>query len=460
MSMCKILGQSKESHLIAVKRIFKCLKGTPTLGFWYPKCSGFDLKGYLDSNYVGCNMDKKSTSGACQLLGGKLVCWSAKKQQLVVMSSAEVEYVVVDHPTSPAEDSEARPLKESNIKFIVKNGKMSLILDYKTFCQMTSLEYNNGNYVAHPSIEEVKAELTKINTHDILLHMTPLLKVSFPAAWRILMTFVIEVLGGNHSSTELLNSSQQLIVYSLLTRTKIDTREIIYNDLVTRLMANSRQKYVSYPRFISCALQRLLGSDYPQDHKFGSIPLVGTDTPYLLAGYGVLMQWSFDSSKSWIRRIVPFLSIRCLKPVGKELISPVCHSCLYSSNLDTMHRQVTLAKGSQFLEGASLSVRSFPDCCGTGRSWWYVLSLKHQNHVFSSYLDLNLVEEKEGLDRCGSSEKKEKAYKKKRYAAACRLDAFLFLVDMTVEDDYISFSQSQSDFYSNSEGARYSLNWG
>ncbi|GKB63364.1 retrovirus-related pol polyprotein from transposon TNT 1-94 [Tanacetum coccineum] len=35
----------------------------------------------------------KSTSGACQLLGGKLVCWSAKKQQSIVMSSAKAEYV-------------------------------------------------------------------------------------------------------------------------------------------------------------------------------------------------------------------------------------------------------------------------------------------------------------------------------------------------------------------------------
>ncbi|GJR36061.1 hypothetical protein Tco_1211745 [Tanacetum coccineum] len=84
----------KESHLIAVKRIFRNLKGTPSLGLWYPKCSGFDLKGYSDSDYVGCNMDRKSTSGACQLLGGKLVCWSAKKQQSVAMSSAETKYVV------------------------------------------------------------------------------------------------------------------------------------------------------------------------------------------------------------------------------------------------------------------------------------------------------------------------------------------------------------------------------
>nr|GEX93984.1 retrovirus-related Pol polyprotein from transposon TNT 1-94 [Tanacetum cinerariifolium] len=54
---------------------------------------GFDLKGYSDSDYLGCNMDRKSTLSACQILGGKLVCWSAKKQHSVAMSSAKAEYV-------------------------------------------------------------------------------------------------------------------------------------------------------------------------------------------------------------------------------------------------------------------------------------------------------------------------------------------------------------------------------
>ncbi|GKA69050.1 retrovirus-related pol polyprotein from transposon TNT 1-94 [Tanacetum coccineum] len=83
----------KESHLTVVKRILKYLKGTPTFGLYYPKCLGFDLKGYSNSDYVGCNMDRKSTSGACQILGGKLVCWSAKKQQSVAMSSDKAKYV-------------------------------------------------------------------------------------------------------------------------------------------------------------------------------------------------------------------------------------------------------------------------------------------------------------------------------------------------------------------------------
>ncbi|GKG59002.1 hypothetical protein Tco_0602711, partial [Tanacetum coccineum] len=41
----------------------------------------------------GFNMDRKIISGACQILGGKLVCWSAKKQQSVAMSFAEAKYV-------------------------------------------------------------------------------------------------------------------------------------------------------------------------------------------------------------------------------------------------------------------------------------------------------------------------------------------------------------------------------
>nr|GEW23241.1 hypothetical protein [Tanacetum cinerariifolium] len=55
----------KESHLIVVKRILRYLK------------------------------DRKITSGACQILGGKLVYWSAKKQQSVAMSSIEAEYVAI-----------------------------------------------------------------------------------------------------------------------------------------------------------------------------------------------------------------------------------------------------------------------------------------------------------------------------------------------------------------------------
>nr|GEW70163.1 putative ribonuclease H-like domain-containing protein [Tanacetum cinerariifolium] len=42
----------KVSHLHAVKRIFRYLKGQPKLGLWDPKDSPFDLEAYTDSDYV------------------------------------------------------------------------------------------------------------------------------------------------------------------------------------------------------------------------------------------------------------------------------------------------------------------------------------------------------------------------------------------------------------------------
>ena len=86
-------AEPKESHLIAVKRIFRYLKGTPNLGIWYPKGTGFDLVGYTDSDFAGCKIDRKSTSGSCQFLGRRLVSWHSKKQHSVSTSTAEAEYI-------------------------------------------------------------------------------------------------------------------------------------------------------------------------------------------------------------------------------------------------------------------------------------------------------------------------------------------------------------------------------
>ncbi|GJU33171.1 putative ribonuclease H-like domain-containing protein, partial [Tanacetum coccineum] len=58
----------KVSHLHAMKRIFKYLKGQPKLGLWYPKDSPFHLVAYTDSDYTGASLDRKSTIGGCQFL--------------------------------------------------------------------------------------------------------------------------------------------------------------------------------------------------------------------------------------------------------------------------------------------------------------------------------------------------------------------------------------------------------
>ncbi|GKE41314.1 hypothetical protein Tco_1468598 [Tanacetum coccineum] len=114
----------------------------------------------------------------------------------------------VDNPFPSTNETEQRPLREFLIKFSVLNGQRPLTLDFNTFCSSTSLDYNNGKYVAH---------------------LTPK-----------------AVLGGNYSSTKQVNSIQKLLAYYLITRTEVDIGEIIYSDLVTKLL-NNQQDLVSPP---------------------------------------------------------------------------------------------------------------------------------------------------------------------------------------------------------------------
>ncbi|GJU01251.1 putative reverse transcriptase domain-containing protein [Tanacetum coccineum] len=83
----------KVSHLYAVKRIFKYIKGKPKLGLWYPRASPLDLVAYMNSDYAAANLDRKSTSGGCQFLGRRLISWQCKKQTIVATSTTEAEYV-------------------------------------------------------------------------------------------------------------------------------------------------------------------------------------------------------------------------------------------------------------------------------------------------------------------------------------------------------------------------------
>jgi len=80
----------RESHLTAVKRIFRYLIGTTDLGLWYSKGSCFDLIAYCDA---GDKIERKSTSGACQFLGNALISWSYRKQNIIALSTTEAEYV-------------------------------------------------------------------------------------------------------------------------------------------------------------------------------------------------------------------------------------------------------------------------------------------------------------------------------------------------------------------------------
>ncbi|GJV06822.1 hypothetical protein Tco_1344478, partial [Tanacetum coccineum] len=72
------------SHLLAVKRIFRYLKGKPTLGLWYSMDSPFELVAYTNSDYAGATQNRKSTTGGYLLTKG----FDAGRFQYLVSSKA------------------------------------------------------------------------------------------------------------------------------------------------------------------------------------------------------------------------------------------------------------------------------------------------------------------------------------------------------------------------------------
>ena len=156
----------KESHLNAVKRILKYLKGVPSLGLWYPKGSGLDLMGYSDSDHAGCKIDRKSTTGGCHFLGGKLVSWTSKKQTSVSLSTAEAEYV-----SAASCCAQILWMKNQLLDYGIKYTKSPI------FCDNTSAIAISNNPVMHSKTKHIDLRYHFIRDHvmkgDIEIHFIP-----------------------------------------------------------------------------------------------------------------------------------------------------------------------------------------------------------------------------------------------------------------------------------------------
>ncbi|XP_050160303.1 secreted RxLR effector protein 161-like [Malus sylvestris] len=83
----------------AVIRILRYLKGSPGKGILFKKNNHLRVEGYIDADWAGSVDDRRSTSGYFTFVGGNLVTWRSKKQNVVARSSAEAEYrVLTDLP--------------------------------------------------------------------------------------------------------------------------------------------------------------------------------------------------------------------------------------------------------------------------------------------------------------------------------------------------------------------------
>nr|GEX28008.1 retrovirus-related Pol polyprotein from transposon TNT 1-94 [Tanacetum cinerariifolium] len=116
----------KTSHLEAVKRIFRYIKGTTQLGLWYPKGTGIKTVIYVDSDHARGYVDRKSTSGIYTFVGCCLTSWFSKKQTAFAISTIEAEYVSAEKACQ-----QALRMKQALIDYDIRLDDVPIMCDNK-----------------------------------------------------------------------------------------------------------------------------------------------------------------------------------------------------------------------------------------------------------------------------------------------------------------------------------------
>nr|GFB31862.1 uncharacterized mitochondrial protein AtMg00810-like [Tanacetum cinerariifolium] len=93
----------KITHLEAVKRIFRYIRGTTRLGLWYSKGTGIETIVYADFDHAGDYVDRKSSKGVCTFMGCCSTSWFAKKQTTLAIFTTKAEYVSVEKACQQAQ---------------------------------------------------------------------------------------------------------------------------------------------------------------------------------------------------------------------------------------------------------------------------------------------------------------------------------------------------------------------
>ncbi|CAL9005201.1 unnamed protein product, partial [Prunus brigantina] len=89
VSVVSLMHSPSVSHRNAVDRILRYSKLAPGKGLMFSKNRDLEVVGYTDADWAGSITDRRSTSGYFTFVGGNLVTWRSKKQNVVSRSSAE-----------------------------------------------------------------------------------------------------------------------------------------------------------------------------------------------------------------------------------------------------------------------------------------------------------------------------------------------------------------------------------
>ncbi|GJW04024.1 putative ribonuclease H-like domain-containing protein [Tanacetum coccineum] len=310
----------KVSHLHAVKRICRYLKGQSKLGLWYPKDSPFDLVAYTDSDSTGASLDRKSTTGGCQFLGCRLISWQCKKQTVVANSTLEAKYVdasscygqvlwiqnqlldygdnfmqtkiyidnesticIVKNPffNSKTKNIEIRHhfIGDSNENKLIKMIKIHtdknvtdlLTKAFDQFWATTKVKTVNGEVQLQALVDGKKVIITETSQLALMGYEKPSQKLTFYKAffspqWKFLIHTILQCLSAKSTAWNEFSSTMASAIICLATNQKFNFSKYIFESMVKNV--DSSVKFLMYPRFVQVFLDKQVGDMSTHDEIF------------------------------------------------------------------------------------------------------------------------------------------------------------------------------------------------
>ena len=90
-TLSQFLIDPRHVHLIVVKHILRYLRGIVDYGLKYQVSQRIKLEGYIDSDWAGSAINRKSTSGCCFNMGSGVISWFSKKKSFLELSTNKEE---------------------------------------------------------------------------------------------------------------------------------------------------------------------------------------------------------------------------------------------------------------------------------------------------------------------------------------------------------------------------------
>nr|GEX09809.1 uncharacterized mitochondrial protein AtMg00810-like [Tanacetum cinerariifolium] len=274
----------KVSHLHAVKRIFRYLKGKPHLGLWYPRDSPFNIVAYSDSDYAGASLDRKSTTRVKRIfryLKGKphLGLWYPRDSPFNIVAYSDSDYA----GASLDRKSTTRGCQflvnvvrhfitavsyELMLFVLTKDAAVNLMLLEAIIRRDLHLDDVDG--VKCLPNDEIFKELTRMGYEKPPPKLT-FYKAFFFAQWKFLIHTLVQYLSAKRTAWNEFSYSMASAVICLATGRKFNFSKYIFDNMVRNV--DSPSKFLMYPHFLQVVMDNQMDDMTTHNTRYTSLTL-------------------------------------------------------------------------------------------------------------------------------------------------------------------------------------------